>query len=70
MKKRTLIRELGGFTNKTATVNGWLHKRRLLGSLNFLILRDRTGLVQILVEDKRARKIARVTTWFDTGNIG
>jgi nondiscriminating aspartyl-tRNA synthetase len=53
MKKRTLIRELADFTSKTATISGWLHKRRLLGSLNFLILRDRTGLVQILVEDKK-----------------
>lgn len=53
MKKRTLIRELAGLENETTTISGWLHKRRLLGSLNFLILRDRTGVVQILVEDKK-----------------
>lgn len=52
MQQRTLINELHKFTDKTATINGWLYKRRLLGSLNFLIIRDRSGLVQILVEDK------------------
>ncbi len=31
-------------------VRGWLHKKRLLGGLNFINLRDRSGVVQILVE--------------------
>lgn len=53
MQQRTLIDELHKFTGDTATINGWLYKRRLLGSLNFLIIRDRSGLVQILVEDKK-----------------
>ena len=38
-------------TNKLQS-SGWLHKKRLLGGLNFINLRDRSGLVQILVEDK------------------
>jgi nondiscriminating aspartyl-tRNA synthetase len=29
-----------------------VHKKRLLGGLNFIALRDRSGLVQIVVEDK------------------
>jgi aspartyl/asparaginyl-tRNA synthetase len=37
---------------KTATVSGWLHKKRLLGGLNFITLRDRSGIVQTLIEDK------------------
>lgn len=50
--ERSLVRELGGKAQQTVTVQGWLHKRRLLGGLNFLVLRDRSGVVQILVEDK------------------
>jgi nondiscriminating aspartyl-tRNA synthetase len=33
-------------------VAGWLHKKRLLGGLNFITLRDRSGLIQMLVEEK------------------
>lgn len=49
---RTLVRDLTTQTNKTVTIQGWLHKRRLLGGLNFIVIRDRTGIVQILVEEK------------------
>lgn len=34
------------------TVQGWLHKKRLLGGLTFINVRDRRGLVQVLVQDK------------------
>lgn len=53
MKKRTLIIQLKQFSGEVKVISGWLHKRRLLGSLNFLIIRDRSGLVQVLVEDKK-----------------
>ncbi|HEX2946611.1 MAG TPA: aspartate--tRNA ligase [Clostridia bacterium] len=33
---------------KTVTVMGWAHKRRNLGSLIFVALRDRTGLLQVV----------------------
>lgn len=49
---RTLVRDLAAKTDQTVTVQGWLHKRRLLGGLNFIVVRDRSGIVQILVEDK------------------
>lgn len=49
---RTLIRELAQKTGQTVTVCGWLHKKRLLGGLNFITLRDRSGLAQSLIEDK------------------
>jgi aspartyl-tRNA synthetase len=35
---------------KTVTLQGWIHRRRDLGGLIFLELRDRTGLVQIVIE--------------------
>lgn len=50
--KRTLARELASKINETVKVDGWLHKKRLMGGLNFITLRDRSGLVQTLVDDK------------------
>lgn len=49
---RILHKNIAGHLGKTVTVQGWLHKKRLLGGLNFITLRDRSGLVQILAENK------------------
>ncbi len=49
---RTLTRELASKIGQTVTINGWLHKKRLLGGLNFITLRDRSGVAQTLIEDK------------------
>ncbi len=49
---RTLIRDLRDHVGETVTIAGWLHKKRLLGGLSFLTVRDRSGLAQSLVEDK------------------
>ncbi len=49
---RTLTRELPGSIGKQVTLHGWLHKKRLLGGLNFLTIRDRSGIAQVLVDNK------------------
>jgi nondiscriminating aspartyl-tRNA synthetase len=49
---RTLIRDLSTQVDQTATIQGWLHKKRLLGGLNFITVRDRSGIAQSLIEDK------------------
>ena len=49
---RILINQLTGKVGQKAQLRGWLHKKRLLGGLNFITLRDRSGLVQMLIEDK------------------
>ncbi|MEK7561550.1 MAG: aspartate--tRNA(Asn) ligase [Patescibacteria group bacterium] len=49
--KRVLTSEVSQHAGKEIKVQGWLHKKRLLGGLNFIVLRDRGGLVQIVVED-------------------
>lgn len=49
---RTLIRDVSKNAGQTITVKGWLHKKRLLGGLNFITVRDRSGIVQTLIESK------------------
>ena len=49
---RILSSELKDKIDEIVTVSGWLHKKRMLGGLNFITLRDRSGLIQMLVEDK------------------
>ncbi len=38
------------FANQSVVVCGWIHRRRDLGGLAFLTVRDRTGLVQVVFE--------------------
>jgi len=50
--ERTLSADIASHIGQKVSLKGWLHKKRLLGGLTFINLRDRTGLVQIVVEDK------------------
>src|SRR3989344_6008656 len=50
--QRILTKDLAQHIGKTVTVQGWLHKKRLLGGLTFINVRDRAGLVQVVVKDK------------------
>ncbi len=49
---RTLAKELKTKIGEKVTVTGWLHKKRLLGGLTFIVIRDRSGLTQALVKEK------------------
>lgn len=49
---RTLICELTNKINETVFLQGWLHRVRNLGKIAFVILRDRSGLVQCVVNTK------------------
>jgi nondiscriminating aspartyl-tRNA synthetase len=49
---RTLTRDVAKNVGKEVMVQGWLHKKRLLGGLNFINIRDRGGMVQVVVENK------------------
>jgi nondiscriminating aspartyl-tRNA synthetase len=50
--ERTLTRDAYKNVGNEIFVQGWLHKKRLLGGLNFINIRDRGGLLQIAVENK------------------
>ncbi len=49
---RMLSKDLKDHVGKQVTVKGWLHKKRMLGGLTFINLRDRAGLVQMVIKDK------------------
>lgn len=49
---RTLTKDLSAHIGETITIKGWLHKKRLLGGLNFITLRDRSGIAQNLIDNK------------------
>jgi nondiscriminating aspartyl-tRNA synthetase len=52
MNSRVLSVDTHKHVGKTVTVSGWLHKKRLLGGLTFINVRDRSGLIQVVVKDK------------------
>lgn len=54
--KRVLAAELPECINHQVTLRGWLNNTRAFGKLNFLILRDRSGFAQIVIQDKEEWK--------------
>ncbi len=50
---RTFAAELPAFKGQDVTLQGWVHNRRDLGGVQFLLLRDRTGVVQCVFEGAR-----------------
>lgn len=54
--KRSLATELKDMHGKSVKVCGWLHTIRAFGKVNFLILRDRSGLIQVVIQDKEEYK--------------
>ena len=44
--ERILARDVGQHIGKRVLLKGWVHTVRAMGKLNFIVLRDRTGLVQ------------------------
>lgn len=49
---RILTKEASKHVGETIEIKGWLHKKRLLGGLTFINVRDRSGLLQIVIKDK------------------
>jgi nondiscriminating aspartyl-tRNA synthetase len=49
---RILTDDVKNHVGEVVRVEGWLHKKRLLGGLTFINVRDRRGLTQVVLEDK------------------
>lgn len=59
--KRVLSSELSHHLDQQVTLRGWMNNLRPFGKLNFMILRDRAGFSQIVIEDKEEyRKLANL----------
>ncbi|GAC1570350.1 MAG: aspartate--tRNA(Asn) ligase [Candidatus Saccharimonadales bacterium] len=49
---RVLNRDVVNFIDKKVEIQGWMHKKKLMGGLTFINVRDRTGLMQVVLQDK------------------
>jgi nondiscriminating aspartyl-tRNA synthetase len=71
--QRVLSTELPAYAGEAVTLAGWVHRRRLLSSVAFLILRDRAGLAQVVVTDPdvraRLEKLPEETAVTVTGTV-
>ncbi|MCX8015336.1 MAG: aspartate--tRNA(Asn) ligase [candidate division WOR-3 bacterium] len=50
---RTLAKEVKNQIGKEVMLKGWVHQIRALGKIKFLILRDRSGIVQTIILDPK-----------------
>ncbi|MBS5885243.1 aspartate--tRNA(Asn) ligase [Clostridium sp.] len=49
--KRILVKNIPNFIEKEIKIEGWLYRVRKLKSITFLVIRDRSGLVQCVIEN-------------------
>ncbi|MGK5742027.1 aspartate--tRNA(Asn) ligase [Micromonospora sp. URMC 103] len=60
--QRILSRQLPTHVGETVRIAGWVHRRRLLKAVTFLIVRDAAGLSQVVVTDPAVRaQVERIT---------
>lgn len=52
--KRSLTKECTEKSGKVVSLQGWVKKIRHLGNVSFLLLRDRTGVIQCVLENEFA----------------
>ena len=53
--QRVLSTQLPAHAGRTATIAGWIHRRRQLKTVAFLIVRDAAGLTQVVVSEPEVR---------------
>lgn len=53
---RTLCAELS-INRQPTTIEGWIHRRRQLAAITFLVIRDRSGLAQVVITDESMRAV-------------
>jgi aspartyl-tRNA synthetase len=58
MKRTHYTNELQKNVGKEVIISGWVHDVRLLGKINFILLRDREGITQVtILQDKVSKEI-------------
>jgi nondiscriminating aspartyl-tRNA synthetase len=66
---RVLAAELTDHIGQTVHVSGWLHRHRALKSVSFLILRDRSGLAQVVAAPEQAAGLPEETVLGVCGRV-
>src|SRR5438093_2345237 len=77
LKRTNLTSQLGESLNKEVILAGWVHDVRVLGGISFLLLRDMSGIVQLIPPRGKARPGAwrgmggfnRGEVWFVGGKV-
>ncbi|MEO8681145.1 MAG: asparagine--tRNA ligase [Vicinamibacterales bacterium] len=49
---QTYIRDIGEHVGQSVTIKGWLHNRRSSGKIHFLVVRDGSGFLQVVMGKK------------------
>jgi asparaginyl-tRNA synthetase len=49
LMKHVYIEKIGEHVGATVTIKGWLHNRRSSGKIHFLVIRDGTGFLQVVM---------------------
>jgi nondiscriminating aspartyl-tRNA synthetase len=57
MRQRILSAELPSYDGRPVTIAGWIHRRRRLAAVSFLVLRDRAGLAQVVVKEPETQAL-------------
>lgn len=65
--KRILSKDLKNHIGETILIKGYIHQKRIMGSINFILLRDKDGIVQIVVKDKK--EISKIKDTMDESVI-
>lgn len=55
--KRLLVNELNNYINQKVKVSGWIYRIRKLKAVSFIVVRDRTGLIQCVVENTKIEDV-------------
>jgi nondiscriminating aspartyl-tRNA synthetase len=54
--ERTLVHELGAHVGERVRLQGWLHHQRQLARVGFVLVRDRSGVAQVVTVDPDLRE--------------
>jgi nondiscriminating aspartyl-tRNA synthetase len=54
---RTLAAQLPNHRDEPVELEGWVHRRRRHAAVTFLVLRDRSGIAQVVATDDRVRSL-------------
>ena len=57
MATRILASDLLTHVGQHVRIEGWIHRRRRLAKVTFLVVRDRSGLAQVVVDDEATRSL-------------